>query len=393
MNIRRIITFAFVLAVVGLTVGLSGCERIASIVSDDQMPPPMDEGITIGVALAQTGEFAEPYGIPMRQGLELAQEEINMLGGVNLKFEFADPQSTIEGAKTAVQTLVDKGVPAIIGIGISTHLEQAFPIAQENEVVAFSPISSASGLSSLGDYIFRAGLATNILNPVGLKTTQAKLGYTKVATIYDAGDTYSTSSNEEIVKALEASGVEILVQETFLQAEGDDYTEQLTSIMNLDPQPDVLFIAALSKQMTQIIVQGRAIGIPDSVHFIVPDLTAKEVQAAGDAAEGAITVAGWSAGSDAPGNQAFVQKYQEKYGFEPGPWTAQAYATLHILANAIMSAPSTDAAAIRNTLAQTMDFPTILGNFSFDPNGEAMYDRVEERVVHIVKDGKLQPLE
>ena len=81
--------------------------------------------------------------------------------------------------KAAVQTLVDQGVPAIVGIGISTHLEQAFPIAQENGVVAFSPISSAAGLSSLGDYIFRAGLAVDILNPVGLRTTQAQLGYTK----------------------------------------------------------------------------------------------------------------------------------------------------------------------------------------------------------------------
>ena len=145
--------------------------------------------------------------------------------------------------------------------------------------------------------------------------------------------------------------------------------------------------------MVQIIAQGRAIGIPDTVHFIVPDLTAKEIQAAGAAAEGAITFSGWSVGSDAPGNQAFVQNYQAKYGHEPGPWAAQAYATLHILANAIANAGSTDSAAIRDALAQTMNFPTILGNFSFDPNGEAMYDRVEERIVHIVKNGKLQPFE
>ena len=157
--------------------------------------------------------------------------------------------------------LVDKGVPAIVGIGISTHLEQAFPIAQENGVVAFSPISSAAGLSSLGDYIFRAGLAVDILTPVGLKGIQAKLGATKVATIYDAGDTYSTSSNGEIVKALEVGGVKVLAQETF-QTGDTDFDMQLTNIMNLDPQPDALFIAALSTEMTQIIIQGRAVGIP-----------------------------------------------------------------------------------------------------------------------------------
>ena len=52
-------------------------------------------------------------------------------------------------------------------------------------------------------------------------------------------------------------------------------------------------------------------------------------------------------------------------------------------------AQSTDSTAIRNALAQTMDFPTILGrlgDFSFDPNGDALYDQI----LMIVKDGKLQ---
>ena len=392
MNVRRIITLTFTLAIVALVVGLSGCERAAQMVPDDTttMPEMMDEGIPIGVAVALTGEYAEPYGLPMQRGLELAREEINMLGGPSITFVSADPMSTVEGGVAAVQQLVDQGVPAIIGIGISTHLEQAFPIAQEAGVVAFSPISSAAGLSSLGDYIFRTGLAVDILIPVGLVTIQEKLDATKVATIYDAADTYSTSSNEEIVKTLETDGVEILTQETF-QTHDTDFSTQLTSIMNM--APDAVFVASLTSEMAQIITQAREVGISNAVPLIVLDLTSTEIQQAGDAAEGVITISGWSVGSDAPGNQAFVQKYQTAYGHEPGPWEAMSYATLHILANAIAHAQSTDSAGIRDALAQTMDFPTILGNFSFDPDGEAIYDRVEERVVHIVKDGKLQPFE
>ena len=392
MNVKRIITFAFVFAIVALTVGLSGCEKIAPMVPDDKtaVPQMMAKEIPIGVAVALTGEYAEPYGLPMQRGLDLAREEINMLTDANITFVTVDAESTVEGAKDAVQQLVDQGVPAIIGIGISTHLKEAFPIAQKNEVVAFSPISSAADLSSLiGDYVFRAGLAVDILTPVGLMTTQEKLGYTKAATIYDSADAYSTSSNEEIVKALEAGGVEILTQETF-QTNDTDFSTQLKNIMGM--APDVVFVASLSVEMVQIITQAREAGLSD-VPLIVPDLTATEIQAVGDAAEGAITISGWSVGSDAPGSQAFVQKYQAAYGHEPGPWAAQAYATLHILANAIGNAQSTDSAAIRDALAQTMDLPTILGNFSFDPGGEAMYDRIRERVVHVVKDGKLQPLE
>ena len=80
---------------------------------------------------------------------------------------------------------------------------------------------------------------------------------------------------------------------------------------------------------------------------------------------------------------------KQEYGIEAEPWAAQAYATLYILANAIAKAQSADSEAIRDALAQTMSFPTILGNFSFDANGEAMYDPI----VLIVKDGELQAFE
>ena len=131
-----------------------------------------------------------------------------------------------------------------------------------------------------------------------------------------------------------------------------DFRAQLTEIMNME-QLDALFISALSGEMTEIIKQGREVGIPDTVPFIVPDLT--EAEAAGATAEGAIAFAGWSSLTDTPANQAFVQSYMTKYGFgfSPEPWAAQAYATLYILANAIMKAESTDSSKIRDALAKT----------------------------------------
>jgi len=186
--------------------------------------------------------------------------------------------------------------------------------------------------------------------------------------------------------ALETNGVEIVGIETFKTGD-TDFSAQLTNIMKLEI--DALFISGLSPEITEVITQGRAIGIPDTIHFIVPDLSISEVQKAGAAAESAITFIGWDSRADTPGNQAFIQHYRAKYGMAPDAWAAQSYATLYILANAIKNAGSTDAAAIRDALAQTMNFPTVLGNFSFDPNGEAMYDAT----VLMVKDGELQLFE
>lgn len=378
MTFRRFSMLVCVLAVLTLVVGLTGCEKAMEMMPDDQMP-----GITIGIAVAETGENAEPYGIPMLRGLELAQEELNMMGA-NIMFVRKDNMSTVEGSKAAVQALVDQGVPAIIGVGISTQLKEAFPIAQEAGVVAFSPISSAAGLSGeIGDYVFRAGLATNILIPRGVMQTLAAVQYATAAIIYDDADTYSTSLKDELTKALETAGVTVSTTEKFVTTD-TDFMTQLQNIKDMTPQ--VLFVAALSTQMVEIIKQSAALEITSQL--IVPDLTKAEVAAAGDAAEGAIAFAGWSELDDNPKNQAFVQSYMAKHDGEiPSPWAAQAYATMNILANAIAQAGSNDPMAIRDALAQTMQFDTVLGPFSFDPNGEAIYEQI---VVLQVKEGVLQ---
>ncbi len=386
MKIKRIIISAFALASIALTVGFFSCGRVVSVVSDGEMPQMMSEAIPIGVVVALTGQHAEPYGFPMQRGFELAREEINSLGGVNLRFITVDDRSTPEGAKEAVQYLVDQGVPAIVGLAISTHLKEAAPIAQENRVIAFSSVSSAAGLSGIGNFIFRTSLATNISIPDGVMATQQKIGYQKVATIYDEIDVYARSSNEVLEAVLAANGVEILTQETFKTGD-TDFSQQLRNIMAV--APDALFISALAQEIAQIVGQTSEVGFPDSIRVIAPDLTMDEVQKAGDGAEGTIGFIGWSTISDAPGNQTFIANYRAKYGIDPEPWAAQSYVTLHVLANAIKIAQSADSTAIRDALADTKDFPTILGDFSFNPDGDALYDQI----VLVVKDGEFQVLE
>ena len=384
MSIKRVLIFVLALISVALNIGLFSCNRIASVASDAEVPQTIgEEEIPIGVVVALTGKYAEPYGFPMQRGFELAREEINRRGGVNLRFITVDDQSTVEGAKAAVQHLVNQGVPAIVGLAVSTHLKEAAPIAQKNRVIAFSSVSSAAGLSGMGNFIFRTSLATNISIPSGVMATQQKIGYQKVATIYDAIDVYARSSNEVLKTVLEANGVEILTQETFKTGD-TDFSQQLTNIMAVEP--DALFISALSQEIARIVAQTPEVGFPDTIHVIAPDLTMDEVQKAGDGAEGTIGFIGWSSISDAPGNQTFIENYRAKYGIEPEPWAAQSYVTLNVLANAIEIAQSADATAIRDALAQTKDLPTILGDFSFNADGDALYDQI----VLIVEDGEFQ---
>ena len=272
------------------------------------------------------------------------------------------------------------GMSIILGPSTSSQTEMTFPIAQENQVVAISPTSSARGLSAIGDYVFRVALTTDILIPEGIAVTHTKLGYQRAATLYDETDLFSTDGDAAVQEVLAAKGVEVVATETF-QGGDTDFSEQLTRIQAVDP--DVIFVSSLSPEKPGILTQGHELGI--SAPFIIRTLTGAEVQAAGAAAEGAITFVGWGTAVDTPRNQAFVENYSAKFGVAPNNYAARSYTTLHLLAAAIAKAQSTDTAAIRDALATIKDFDTIFGKFSFDANGDAVYDAK----VLIVKDSEL----
>ena len=386
MKTSRITRFAHICMIVGLIVGLSACDELVSILSTGASDPsPMDGvsgEITLGLAVPLTGDAAAPYGFSMQNGFELAKEEINNSQLASINFITENDMSTVDGAVSAFQNLVGEDVVAIVGYAYTSQIDHVFPLAEESKVVTFSSVSSGAGRSSLSEYAFRTGLATDILNPAGIRASQARLGYTKVAIIYDEVDAYAKSGYEDLSAALEEIGVEVVTTQT-MQKFDTDFSEQIAAIMATDAEAVV--ISALASEMVLIMSQGREAGIPSSVRYIVPDLTANEVAILGDDAEGAITFINWIETSETPGNQAFIQNYQEAYGMEPDPWAAQSYATLHILVAAISNAGSTDSTAIRDALAQTMDFDTVLGSFSFDPNGEALYDPI----IAVVKDGQI----
>ena len=380
-------TYIVIVAIAISIVGFSACERVSQIVQP-ATPEIEDKSgeISIGVVLPLTGHQAST-GQLMKQGLNLALDEINssQLSNTKLKFIIEDNTSTPEGAVDAFNKLIHQdGVSVILGPATSSATQVAFPVAQENRVVAISPTSGARGLSAIGDFVFRVPLASNIVSLKGVEATHAKLGYQRVATMYDETDLFSTDRDTALREAFTANSIEGLTTEVF-QSGDTDFSAQLTRIKALNP--DAIFISALPPEKPKALIQGHELGI--SVPVIMSSLTSVEVEAAGAAAEGAITFIGWLPTDDTPGNQAFVQNYSATFGAAPNVFATASYASVYILAEAINNAQSTDAISIRDALANIRDFDTVLGKFSFDANGDAVYDLK----VLIVKDGALRSFE
>ncbi|MCG9131828.1 ABC transporter substrate-binding protein [Candidatus Poribacteria bacterium] len=377
----------FIVAIATLIIGFSACERISHI-TQPTTPGTEDKSgeISIGVVLPLTGQLAST-GERMKQGMEFALDEINNAqpGGTRLKFIIEDDTSTPEGAIVVFNKLIhEDGVSVIIGPATSSATQAAFPVAQENQVVAISPTSGARGLSAIGDFVFRVPLATDIVALQGVEVTYAKLNYQRVATMYNETDFFSTDRDTALRETFAAIGVEVLTTEVF-QSGNTDFSAQLTQIKALEP--DAIFVSALPPEKPGILIQAHALGI--TAPIIMSSLTSVDVAAAGTAAEGAITFIGWLSTDDTPGNQAFVQNYNMTYGMTPDVFAVASYTAVYILAEAIKNAQATDAISIRDALAHIRDFDTVFGKFSFNADGDAIY---EEKAL-IVKDGMLQPFE
>ena len=352
-------------------------------------PGGLPETITIGVALPLTGPQVQ-YGGPAMEGLDFAREEINgstKLGGARIEFIVEDTRGAVDAGAAAFNKLIHQdGVSAIVGPGVSFVAKEIFPIAQRNEVVTFAPISAAAGLSAIGDYIFRAALNVDALVPGAVRETQEKLRYQRVAMMVDSTDVYSVGLDAALRGVLAELGIEIMGRETFATGE-TSFTDQMTRVKALNPH--AVFVSCLAVEQIPILIQAREVGIPSNIPMILPDLTMAEVEVAGDAAERAITITTWSTVAATPGNHSFVDRYGERYGSEPGPWAALSYASLHLLADAIADAGATDAGGIKDELAAVKDVDTILGRFSFDAVGDAVYDPI----VLIVRNGAFEVFE
>lgn len=375
IRLLRSLFFIFGLSLV--VAGVCGCQR------GSEMLKPIEsqsaDKISVGVVLPLTGHLAAT-GKRMKQGFDLAGDTYE-----NLSLIFLDSTGTRDGAISAFNQLIHQDdVSVILGPATSTATEAAFPIAEENQIVAISPTAGARGLTEIGDYVFRIPLATDVVLQRGIALTQAKLGYQRVATLYDATDLFSTDHDTVLREIFTAKEIEVLTMQTFHS--GDiDFSAQLRRIKALNP--DAIFISALPPEKPNILLEAAQLGI--TAPIVIASLTRTEIETAGVAAEGAITFTAWLASHETPGNQAFVEDYTTTFGTPPDAFAAVSYATVSILAAAIKNAESIDATGIQNALANLKDLPTILGSFSFDADRNAVYDPK----VMVVKDGALQPFE
>lgn len=354
-------------------------------------PENLPETVELGAIFGLSGPISV-YGNPQSQAVQLAIDEINgseYLGeGITLAVIFEDAQGDPEQAIGAMTKLVEEdGVVGVIGPTLSTQAFAADPIAQENGTVVMGVSNTASGITDMGEFVFRDSLPESSVIPGTIAQAVEILGIERVGVLYGDDDDFTLSGYDVFIEALDDNDIEILGEETF--AVGDvDMSAQLTNL--LSDEPDALIVSALAAEAVQIITQARDLGFDGPIIGGNGLNSPTVIEEAGEDAEGVIVGAAWNiAAADIdPLSAAFATSFEEATGNKPDQFAAQAYTGAWLFATAIRCADSVDRTDVRDALAAIEDFPTPLGAFSFGEDRNPIHDPV----VQIVQDGKFAVL-
>ncbi len=291
--------------------------------------------IKIGVAEALSGPAAQ-YGTSIRNGFQLAVDEINAAGGVNgnkIALVIEDEQGKKEEAINAFKKLIfqDK-VVMLFGPTLSNSAQAADPIAQAAKIVVFGTSNTADGITSIGDHVFRNSVTEADVLPVTIRTAVKKNNIKKVAVLYGNDDVFTKSGYDNFKKALEDQKITVTTTETF--AKGDvDFKAQLTKIKATNP--DAIVLSALLAEGAPIMVQARQLGLTVPVIGGNGMNSVKVFDLAKGASDGLWIGSPWSIQNHAKENNSFIVSFTQKYHAPPDQFAAQAYDAMHIATAAL----------------------------------------------------------
>jgi len=353
--------------------------------------------IKIGVAEALTGGAAQ-YGISIRNGFQLAADEINAAGGINgnkIVLVVEDEQGKKEEAINAFKKLIfqDK-VLMLFGPTLSNSAQAADPIAQAAKIVVFGTSNTADGITSIGDHVFRNSVTEADVLPVTIRTAVKKSGIKKVAVLYGNDDVFTKSGYDNFKKALEDLKIPVTATETF--AKGDvDFKAQLTKIKASNP--DAIVLSALLAEGAPIMVQARQLGLNVPVIGGNGMNSVKVFDLAKGASDNLWIGSPWSIENRTKENESFVVNFTQKYKSAPDQFAAQSYDALYVAAQALKKVKLSgdlahDRGAVRDALP-AVTWTGATGPFKFrranDKSGKpAGYDADQAPIVSVTREGR-----
>lgn len=296
--------------------------------------------VKVGMSGPLTGG-ASAYGLAVKAGMEIAVEEINAKGGLQLEFNAQDDEADGEKAVSAYNVLKDWGMQVMAGQVTTGAALAVAPESVADNMFNLTPSASAESLATTGDNIFQMCFTDPNQGASAAELVSTKYAGSKVGIIYDSSDDYSSGLYKGFSANAATMGVEIVATTSFTADNKADLSTQVTKCQ--EAGADLVFLPIYYTEAAQILSYANRIGYTpkffgcDGMDGI---LTVEGFDTS--LAEGLALMTPFDANASDEATQSFVTKFKERMnGLVPNQFAADGYDVIYAIYDALTAADVT----------------------------------------------------
>lgn len=326
----------------------------------------------IGATGPLTGD-ASSYGISVKQGAQLAVDEINAAGGlngVNFKFDIKDDKAGATEAGTGYDALYESGMQVALGSVTSGSCEQFADKAAQDGLFFITPSASAASIIASSKYAFRVCFGDPDQGTLAAEELTSQ--YKKIGAIYDNSDTYSTGIYDAFKAAMAKLNVEY-IEQSFDKDNKRDFSTQVEALKDCD----VIFLPIYYTEAGLIAKTCSAKGC-NAVLYGCDGLDGVKDQIDSSVKNQIKYITPFDVNSSDEKVSAFVKAYKEKYNAAPDQFAADAYDAVYVIYNAMKKAGvnnvKVDPAELGNAMiaavtASDFSYKGVTGEMTWETSG------------------------
>ena len=338
--------------------------------------------IKIGINAPLTGDIPK-VGEGSKFAAMMWLEDIEKEGGLevggkkyDVELVIEDNESKAESAVKANTKMISQDdVIAIVGPQSSSQAVPAGEVANKYKTVMISPWSTNPNTTLDRPYVFRGCFLDPFQGPVVSNFISDEFGLTKAAVLYDVAADYQKGLAEEFKKAWEKRhGAGSIVAYESFTTKDTDFSSQLTKIIKSGAQ--VLFAPQYYNEVPLVVQQAKELGWKGPIVGSDSWGSTETVQLCGEACYGLYFSTHYAAAGAKGATKAFIDRYNDTYGYIPDDVAALTWDALRLAEQAIKDAGKVtgriakDREAVRNALANIKNFAGITGNMTFTQEGD-----------------------
>ena len=313
-----------------MVVSLAACGS-----SNDKGSSADTDTFKIGGIGPTTGDAAI-YGKAVKNGAQLAVDEINKNGGINgkkIEYKFEDDQSDAEKSVNAYNSLKDWGMQMLVGAVTSNPCTAVVENTHNDNMFQLTP--SATAVESIQyDNAFRMCFSDPNQGSASADYIADNKLASKVAVIYNSSDPYSSGIYQKFAEEAKAKGLDVVAAEAFTADSKTDFSVQIQKAQSSGAE--LVFLPIYYQETSLILAQAKKAGFTpkyfgcDGMDGILAlDGFDKSL------AEGLMFLTPFTADAEDEKTQAFVKAYKDAFGDTPIQFAADAYDCVYTIKAAI----------------------------------------------------------